>query len=267
MREPKYIAIFDSGIGGFTTLLDAMALFPKESFLFYADTQNVPYGVKALNEVRKLTLNAVADIVTYGVKAVILACNTATSAAVAQLREIYQFPVLGMEPAIKPALEATRGRTNERVLLLSTLLTMQGPKLREHLRQVDPDGRVDCLPLSELVEFAESMTFSGGQVTDYLKARLRALELERYGAVVLGCTHFIWYKELLGELLPAHVKLFDGNAGTLNHLGNTLKRCGAKAKGVSPEREIRLHFTKEPDKAKLAALLSRIQEPVILNQL
>lgn len=262
MRKQKYIAIFDSGIGGFTALLNAVTLFPKESFLFYADTKNVPYGVKSVDEVEELTVNAVAEIAKYGVKAVVLACNTATSAAAAQLRGIYQFPVLGMEPAIKPALEATRSQTLNRVLLLCTPLTMQGGKLAENIRRIDHEQHVDCKPLPELVEFAEKMEFGGSRVMAYLKANVLDKVQEHYGAVVLGCTHFIWYKDLLKELLPAHIKLFDGNTGTLNNLRGILASRNEQATGTNLQREILLHFTGDIDEVKLMTLVNRMHLPV-----
>lgn len=263
MDERKYIAIFDSGIGGFTALQTAVTLFPTENFLFYADTQNVPYGVKSAAQVKELTLKAAADIVAYGVKALVLACNTATSAAAASLRDMYQFPILGMEPAIKPALTATRDLlAYNRVLLLCTPLTMQGGKLAENIGKVDLEHRVDCRPLPGLVDFAEDMEFYGPRVTDYLQTNVVEPVRENYGAVVLGCTHFIWYKNLLRQLLPAHISLFDGNVGTLNHLRNILAGCHAEKTGPGQEREILLHFTGDIGKKKLATLISHIPEPV-----
>ena len=244
MERNNYIAIFDSGVGGFTTLMDAVNIFPNENFLFFADTANVPYGEKPLERARELTFKAVEHIGEYGTKAVVLACNTATSAAAAQLRQTYSIPILGMEPAIKPALGATRDNTEaKRVLLLSTLLTMRGEKLARLLSNIDTDNRVDCLPLSGLVEFAENMDFSSRQVIDYLKQNIFELELSRYGAIVLGCTHFIWYRKLLQQMLPPHIKLFDGNIGTLENLRAILKEKELLASRKESERKIILHFT------------------------
>lgn len=263
MQERKYIAIFDSGIGGFTALQTAVSLFPTESFLFYADTKNVPYGVKSAAKVKELTLTAAADIITYGVKALVLACNTATSAAAASLREMYQFPILGMEPAIKPALAATRELSaDNRVLLLCTPLTMQGGKLAENISKIDLEHRVDCQPLPGLVDFAEKMEFYGPQVTDYLLTNVVEPARKHYGAVVLGCTHYIWYKDLLRELLPPHISLFDGNVGTLNHLRSILAGGQTEQTRTVQEREILLHFTRDIGKDKLATLVSHIPEPV-----
>ena len=255
MRSDSYIAIFDSGLGGFTALLDAVKLFPYENFLFYADTANVPYGEKPVNVTRDLTLKSIEDISSYGVKAVVLACNTATSAAAEELRGRYSFPVLGMEPAIKPALSEIQnnGKSN-RVLLLSTLLTMKGEKLLKLIDNIDTDKRVDCLPLSELVEFAEKMDFSGPEVIKYIEQKILQLELDQYGAVVLGCTHFIWYKELLKKMLPAHIKIFDGNMGTLMLLQRTLKDSNLLLTEENKNREILLHFTKGIDDEKKAVL-------------
>lgn len=260
-----YIAVFDSGMGGFTTLLDAVTRFPDENFLFYADTKHVPYGEKPLHVTRELTMNSVKEILSYHVKAIILACNTATSAAAEQLRAAYQVPVIGMEPAVKPALASLDKDTPaDRVLLLSTQLTMQGKKLTELIRQIDPDQRIDCLPLPGLVELAEAMDFNSPDVIRYLNETVLSRNLQQYGAVVLGCTHFIWYKDLLKSLLPSHTRLFDGNAGTLNNLHNILQEKGQLTVCQNNERTIALHFTGKPEPQKIQMLTHKLNCPVTI---
>jgi glutamate racemase len=244
MKKDNYIAIFDSGLGGFTALMEAVKMFPYENFLFYADTANVPYGEKSKNTVRELTLKSIKDISSYGVKAVIIACNTATSAVGEELRGNYPFTVLGMEPAIKPALiETQNNKKSDRVLLLSTLLTMKGEKLSRLIESIDINKRVDCMPLPGLVEFAEKMEFSGREVEKYIEEQILQRKLDQYGAIVLGCTHFIWYKELLEKMLPAHIKIFDGNHGTLMLLQKILKDSDLLSEKENKDREILIHFT------------------------
>lgn len=257
------IAIFDSGIGGFTALAEAARLFPAENFLFYADTAHVPYGEKPLAQVQELTAAAVADILTYNVKAIIIACNTATSAAAQQLRARYAIPILGMEPAIKPALLGTSAE--QRVLLLCTPLTAEGQKLSSLVEQVDSAGRVDCLPLPQLVTLAEQLDFDSPKLRQCLEQTVLSRDLSRYGAMVLGCTHFVWYRELLRQLLPAHIRLYDGNRGTLNYLRNILREQGSDpAAPGSGQRQIIAHFTAPISAAKQAALTDKLGEPLVI---
>lgn len=263
----QYIAIFDSGLGGFTTLSDAIHKFPNENFLFYADTKHVPYGEKPLQTVRELTINAVKEILSYNVKAVILACNTATSAAADQLRAENKTPIIGMEPAIKPALSSLdKHSPANRVLLLSTQLTMKGEKLTRLTEQIDQDKQIDCIPLPRLVELAEAMDFDSPEVIRCLHEAILSCNPRQYGAVVLGCTHFIWYKNLLKSLLPSHTKLFDGNAGTLNHLYNILQAKNQLTASPNKKRTITLHFTDPPDPLKVQMLTSKLNCPVQIIQ-
>jgi len=119
----KSIAVFDSGIGGITFLRDAVRALPTENFIYYAATDHVPYGTKPDDEVRRFVGEAVAFLQQQGIKALVIACNAATSAAVAELRKRYSFPILGMEPAVKPALAYAGHR---KVLVFSTSLTARG---------------------------------------------------------------------------------------------------------------------------------------------
>lgn len=261
--DNRYIAIFDSGVGGFTALIDAVKRFPNENFLFYGDTQHVPYGEKPASLIEELTLKAAENIVRHGVKAIVLACNTATSAAATPLRKKCNIPILGMEPAVKPALLAKKNTPKaNRVLLFSTLLTMRGEKLSALIGALDADKRVDCMPLPELVRFAENMDFSGPQVLRYIKQRILSCDMESYGAIVLGCTHFIWYKELLRQQLPPHIKLYDGNAGTLKHLETLLRGQAALNISLHKKQKIKLHFTKNIGDAKAKILEDKLGIPV-----
>lgn len=226
----RRIAFFDSGIGGITVLHEALSLLPHEDYIYYADTLNAPYGTKEKNEVKKLVSNAVDFIVRQGVKAVVIACNTATSAAVEDLRRLYSIPIIGMEPAVKPAVEKN-GRAHKRVIVSATPLTLKEEKLRNLIDRIDNEHIVDLLPLPGLVKFAERYEFSGEEVTDYIREEFGSFDLEQYGTVVLGCTHFIYFKNILGEILPSHIDIIDGNTGTVNNLKRILESRGEPGNG------------------------------------
>jgi glutamate racemase len=215
------IGLFDSGIGGLTVLYEAQKLLPNEDYIYYADTVNVPYGEKTKAEVAGLVFDAVTFIIKQGVKAVVIACNTATSAAVEPLRARYDLPIIGMEPAVKPAVKIGRN-ANKRVLVTATPMTLREEKLHNLIERSDSSDIVDLLPLPGLVRFAEKLDFNSAAVISYLQEQLKPYDLDAYEAVVLGCTHFIYYKDVLKKLLPSGVELIDGNQGTVRQLKRVL---------------------------------------------
>lgn len=211
------IAFFDSGIGGLSVLAEALQRFSGAEFLYFADEDHVPYGTKSRAEIVRLSLNAVGFLVSRGADAVVVACNTATSAAISELRGAFSVPVIGMEPAVKLAADSFGARPT---LLIATPLTIAGEKLARLV------GRLECetwsLPLPRLVEFAQDLEFDSPAVRAYLSEELAKFELERLGSLVLGCTHFNYFKDVLREILPPQVRIIDGIDGTLNRLASEL---------------------------------------------
>lgn len=216
------IAFFDSGLGGITVLHEAMKRLPKENFLYFADTLHVPYGTKSKEEVDTYVKSSVAAIHKEGVKAIVIACNTGTSISILDLRRMYDIPIIGMEPAVKPALEFSRS-TGKRVLVLATPLTLKQAKYTELVSRIDDQSLVDSLPLPELVGFCEQLNFDRNVISEYFSSKLAAIDLSLYGVVVLGCTHYIFYKDILREIVPHDIQIIDGNAGTVNRLLQVLR--------------------------------------------
>ena len=211
------IAFFDSGIGGLSVLAEALQRFSGAEFLYFADEDHVPYGTKSRADIVQLSLDAVGFLVSRGADAVVVACNTATSAAISELRGAFSVPVIGMEPAVKLAADSFGSRPT---LLIATPLTIVGEKLARLV------GRLECetwsLPLPRLVEFAQDLEFDSPAVRTYLREELAKFELERLGSLVLGCTHFNYFKDVLRKILPSHVRIIDGIDGTLNRLASEL---------------------------------------------
>ena len=211
------IAFFDSGIGGLSVLAEALRRFSGAEFLYFADEDHVPYGTKSRADIVQLSLDAVGFLVSRGADAVVVACNTATSAAISELRGTFSVPVIGMEPAVKLAADSFGARPT---LLIATPLTIVGEKLARLV------GRLECetwsLPLPRLVEFAQDLEFDSPAVRTYLRQELGKFELARLGSLVLGCTHFNYFKDILREILPPHVRIIDGIDGTLNRLASEL---------------------------------------------
>ncbi len=211
------IAFFDSGIGGLSVLAEALRRFSGAEFLYFADEDHVPYGTKSRAQIVRLSLDAVGFLVSRGADAVVVACNTATSAAISELRGAFSVPVIGMEPAVKLAADSFGACPT---LLIATPLTIAGEKLARLV------GRLECetwsLALPRLVEFAQDLEFDSPAVRAYLREELAKFELERLGSLVLGCTHFNYFKDVLREILPSHVRIIDGIDGTLNRLASEL---------------------------------------------
>ncbi|MZQ82077.1 glutamate racemase [Paenibacillus sp. 5J-6] len=215
------IAFFDSGIGGISVLHEAMKQLPHEDFLYFADTLHVPYGTKSKDEVLTFVKQAVETISKEEVSALVIACNTATSIAISELRRIYDMPIIGMEPAVKPALAMNRS-SGKRVLVLATPLTLKESKYRELVSRIDDMGMVDSLPMPELVQFCEQLNVDSQQIIDYFHAQFAPFDLSLYGTVVLGCTHYPFFRSVLKKILPDSIHIVDGSAGTLNRLTQLL---------------------------------------------
>ncbi len=213
------VGFFDSGMGGITVLKEALKILPKLDYIYYADTANVPYGVKSKEEVKGFVLEAADFIARQGVGVLVVACNTATSIAINDLRRKYDIPILGMEPAVKPAVEHSM---NKRVLVMATPLTIKEEKFNNLVAKVDSQNIVDTLPLPQLVEYAEDFVFDEEIILPYLKEAMADYDIGSYGTVVLGCTHFPFYKGLLGKIFPRETLIIDGSMGTVKHLRNLL---------------------------------------------
>lgn len=215
------IGIFDSGIGGITVLNEALKILPEGDYIYYADTKNVPYGTKPKEKVKEYIFDAVEFIASKGVNALVIACNTATSIAVKELREKYNFPIIGMEPAVKPAIEQ---RGNKRVLVTATPLTLKEEKFHNLITKLDSEDIVDSLPLPELVEYAEKFVFDEEIILPYLEEKLSQYDMGKYGTIVLGCTHFPFYKKYFEKIVADDIDVIDGNRGTVKYLKSTLER-------------------------------------------
>ena len=213
MSSTRPIGMFDSGVGGISVLREAVRLMPGERFLFYGDTKNAPYGTKTREEVLSLSRNVVKTLLDRGCKAILIACNTATSAAAATLRAEYaDLPIVAMEPALKPASLLHRDGV---VLSLATPGTLSGEKYA-HLYSLYGQGVVS-LPCPGLMEFAERGELSGENLHAYLENLFLPYSRQHVEAVVLGCTHYVFLKQAIGAFFPG-VPLIDGNEGTVRQL-------------------------------------------------
>ena len=217
------VGIFDSGIGGLGVLHEAVCALPDARFLFYADREHVPYGEKSEAEILSFSEDITSFLAGKGCDAIVIACNTATSVAAGDLREHYRgrsLPILGMEPAVKPALSFTEGR----VLVIATPVTAREHKLHALIDRLDVSHRVDVHPMPRLVQLAESSDFDGEAASGYISRELSRYADAGVGALVLGCTHFNYFAPQLSGLFGEGTALFDGNDGTVRQLARLLDR-------------------------------------------
>ena len=215
-RDP--IGVFDSGVGGISTLREMIRELPDERFIYFGDAANAPYGTKSTLEVIACVRGVVEYLMKKEIKALVIACNTATGAAAATLRKELSIPVIGMEPALKPASQV---RKHGSVLVLATPLTLHQEKFENLMKQYGQGAvKVPCPGLMEIVEKDD-----GTGALHYLQELFSRFDLDRVDAVVLGCTHYVFLKDMIRDLLPERIAITDGNAGTARQL----KRVLAKA--------------------------------------
>ena len=253
------IAFFDSGIGGLSVLHHAMKILPQEEFIFFADEDNVPYGTKSRKEVLACVDAAFQFLIAQKVGAIVVACNTATSVAVKAMRQKYSLPIIGMEPALKVALDAF---PNRKVLVTATAITITGKKIQRLIERLHAHELAELRALPRLVEFAERQEFNSAAVEEYLRGELASYDWKNFSSLVLGCTHFNYFKDTLRKLLPPHVKILDGNAGTVNELIRRTNLKPARAT-LKPRLEVFYSARRVTDTAELARLekfLRRLDE-------
>lgn len=217
------IGVFDSGLGGISVLRELAALMPQENFIFYGDSKHAPYGTKTLEEVQALTCADAEYLTAQGVKALVVACNTATSAAIQILRERYaDMPVIGIEPALKPAVLAKK---HPRVLVMATPMTLREEKFRQLMEKYEAQAQILPLPCPGLVEFVERGELDSPALEVFLRELFAEYLVHPVDCVVLGCTHYPFVREMIQKILGADVLIFDGGAGTARETQRRLEEC------------------------------------------
>ena len=248
MADNAPIGVFDSGVGGLSVLREIRARLPGESLLYLADSGHVPYGEKSPEFIRARCRAIATFLLEQDAKALVLACNTATAAAVAELRERYpNVPLVGMEPAVKPAAQATRSGV---VGVLATTGTLKSAKFAALLDRFASDVRVITQPCPGLVECVEAGELDTEATRSLLRGFVEPLIEQGCDTLILGCTHYPFLKPLLTELLPATVTLVDTGAAVARHLERVLAARDQLGDGAVTTR-----FWSSGDPRRLASVL------------
>ncbi|MDH1265339.1 glutamate racemase [Pseudomonas sp. GD03944] len=246
------IGVFDSGIGGLSVLHEIRQALPGESLLYVADSGHVPYGEKSPEYIRERCVLITEHLLAQGAKALVLACNTATAAAGAELRERYpNLPIVGMEPAVKPAAAATRSGV---VGVLATTGTLKSAKFAALLDRFASDVRVITQPCPGLVERIEAGDLDGDGTRALLQGYVAPLLDEGCDTLILGCTHYPFIKPLLLTLVPESVSLIDTGAAVAKQLQRILNSHGLLAEGASRPAE----FWSSGDPEQMQQVLPRL---------
>ncbi|QKZ03095.1 glutamate racemase [Pseudomonas eucalypticola] len=236
------VGVFDSGVGGLSVLGEIHALLPQESLLYVADCGHIPYGEKSPVFIRERCVAVAEFFREQGAKALVLACNTATVAAVADLRERYpDWPIVGMEPAVKPAAAATRSGV---VGVLATTGTLQSAKFAALLDRFANDVKVVTQPCPGLVELIETGHLHSDALRTLLRRYVEPLLAAGCDTLILGCTHYPFLKPLLRGMIPANVILIDTGAAVARQLQRLLAQRDLLASG--PARPAQFWTSADP---------------------
>ena len=218
------IGFFDSGLGGISVLRETLRLLPREDYIYFGDSLHAPYGVKPAEEVKALCASAVEHLIRQGAKAIVIACNTATSVAAAELRRRYpHIPIIGTEPAVKPAVERHPGG---RILIMATAMTLKEQKFQDLWNQYREQAEIIPVPCSGLMEFVEQGILRGEELENFLMDKLMPFMKVPVDAVVLGCTHYPFLRGAIRHLVGRTPEIMDGSDGIARQLHRRLKELG-----------------------------------------
>ncbi len=241
------IGIFDSGVGGISIWKEIIRMLPQEDTVYLADSKNAPYGEKPAGTILDLSIKNTELLLARGCKLVVVACNTATTNAIAHLRAAYPVPFIGIEPAIKPAALNSRSGTigvlATRGTLSSTLFSDTSRNHAGAIKIVEQEG-------TGLVSLIESGKIQTPETRELLRKYLQPMLLADIDHLVLGCTHYPYLMPVLKELLPGHVKIID---------------CG-EAVARQTQKVLRDHRILNPAGPKGSHLFYTNADPEILRQ-
>lgn len=249
--KKRPIGFMDSGVGGISVLREAVRVLPNEDFVYYGDSANAPYGTKTPEEIRQLTFAAVEKLMEYDIKALVVACNTATSSAIRDLRIKYQdMPVIGIEPAVKPAVVCSRGG---RIIVMATPMTIRQKKFRDLVRTYENEADIVPLACEGLMEFVEQGMDDEKALFRYLDENLKPVLTDDTESIVLGCTHYPFISDEIKKYLnDDRIMLIDGSKGTSSHLKQRLADSGLLRDEAREGKVTMLNSSEDPRMTELS---------------
>ena len=244
--DSRPIGVFDSGVGGLSILRALRAQLPNEHFIYIADQAHVPYGPRPLEEVRGFAEGITRYLLSEGAKAIVIACNTASAAALHYLRQTFpEIPFVGMEPAVKPAAEQTQTGV---VGVLATPATFQGKLYASVVERFARGTRLLENTCDGLVQCIEKGNLDGNEPRRILENALKPMLAEGMDTVVLGCTHYPFVIPLIQEIVGENVRVIDPSPAIAKRTEYVLKERNALS--TAPKGTVKFFTTAEPEKVR-----------------
>ncbi len=254
------IGVFDSGVGGLSVLTHIHARLPNESLLYVADSAFMPYGCKSDASVKKRCMDLAAFFAEQRCKALVVACNTATAVAIHQLRACYDFPIIGMEPAVKPAVAHSRSGV---VGVLATTGTLGSAKFQRLQQRFASAAQLIIQPCPGLVEQIETGDLDGDRIRSMLHCFLQPLMQQGVDTLVLGCTHYPFITPLIREILGEDISIIDSGDAVACELQRQLQKRQLLSQQGTTE-DIAVNFWRSGDGHDGVAVMSRLWGGLIL---
>ena len=234
MNASAPIGVFDSGVGGLSVLRDIRAALPHEDLIYVADSGHVPYGNKTPDYIRERSRTLTQFLIERGAKAIVIACNTATAAAAAMLRSTFDLPIVGMEPAVKPAVAATRTGV---IGVLATVGMLQSARYAALLERFVQGVDVVTVPCPGLADQVELGDLDGPVTRDMIQRFTAPLLARNADTIVLGCTHYPFLRPLIADVVGPDVALIDTGAAVARRLQQVLAEHDLLNQATTSARE------------------------------
>ena len=229
------VGVFDSGSGGLSVLREIRKLLPDDRFVYYSDNASCPYGDKSPEFVTARSRDITEFLISRGAQAVVVACNTATAAAIGTLRSLYDIPFIGMEPAIKPAVSASRSGV---VGVLATAGTLKASKYLDTKRRCGTSVRIVEGVGRGFVELVESLELDGPRAESIVREAVGPMLSAGADIIVLGCTHYPFLLPLLRRIAPPEVSFYDPAPAVARRLREVLQERGISLGEPHPHTEL-----------------------------
>ncbi len=221
MNEHRPIGIFDSGVGGLSVAREIHKQLPNEDLLYIADSQYAPYGEKSSSVIEQRAATISEYLIKNNIKALVVACNTATAFAIQNLRTIYSLPIVGMEPALKPAVEKTKSGV---VGIIATTRTLQSEKFNSLNTKFKSNVHIIAQACPGLVEQVELGDFSSRKTKDLVNCYVKRLLDKGVDTIVLGCSHYPFLSPLIQQCAGSNILVIDTGVAVTNELARQLKK-------------------------------------------
>ncbi len=245
MSDPRPIGVFDSGVGGLTVLRELQRQLPSESTIYFADLGHFPYGPRYQAQVRTFALNIIRFLEKLDVKLVVIACNTATAAALNTAREVFDIPIIGV---ITPGAEAAVATTkNKRVGVISTEGTMQSQAYLHAIREANPTIRVLPKAAPQLVDLVEAGKSDAPETETALREALQDIIDYRADTLILGCTHYPLLTPVIKKITGDRMTVVDSAETTAARVKRVLAKNGLESADAETARH-QIYVTGSPDR-------------------